>query len=370
MPSAKQRLPIAPTRAVQGEQLPFTPGAIVGRVGADTVIGTNELTAEELAVLRQAGYSAGDPLPDIRNTAVGRRLQAEADAIRKQEADLTGLLPVDPRTPPLPGPVPRQIDDLPPAERAAAMQAFAEMEELQTRLVAARKGTQPQIQPQLAHIPGYLDAMNVATSNINLIDDIGLGGQLPPALPLRDQPVPPEEAEEPAGKEYCCCPRCNHNLTDEVVVPSAEDKLVYIASIMGDRKRFIKEVSLFGKRIIVEFRSLTTAEVDLAIQQADIAVQNEAITSSLEYARTVEEYKMLMSIGRFIRAGSAPVELPEITAIAFDENLYATPLPVLKAYMDALFGLDTVRRTICTQYVWFTQILAYLEAKAADSDFF
>jgi len=373
------KAPAAPTT------MPFQPGQVLGSVPFSSIQGQSELTDEELALLARGGYRDGDPVPDLSDTAAGRKLRAQIDYVGYDATNTEGKTPIDPATPPLVIKPARNIKDLSPAEAAKAATAFKEMGELYSKMEGARAAAEAQkaqdsVPPELASIPGYLEAMATTRQqpSIDIIDDVGLTGGAP-KLRLKQRIVPePEVAVESAvevvtsSQDYIPhCPRCLHNLNGPLCEPTQEDKIGYIALIMGDQKRFRKTVSLFGGRIIVTFRSLLTSEENLALVQIDEDTHNNKFANLILYTATLEDYRMLMSIESVQRKGKQTLEIAPIGDYEFDSDVNTTPLPEFKAWLDdELFSAFSLRNTVSKSHWEFAQILQYLESRAPDDPFF
>lgn len=236
------RFPVAPTGAMT-DTLPHMPGTVVGKVPKAAVKGATDLTPQERAVLEKAGHRIGDSLPDLTCTMTGERMTKEAEAIRKQAADISGLTPIDPTTPPLTPPVPTPIEELPAEQQERALQSFEEMRELQEVATIAAMSRSPEQQaihdaairearelqaamaatraadahaaaealPEgLAAVPGAAAAVAVARHaaeakqpQITLVDDLGLDEDAPATLPLKKapRPEPADQMDEVTRKE-------------------------------------------------------------------------------------------------------------------------------------------------------------------------
>jgi hypothetical protein len=167
------------------------------------------------------------------------------------------------------------------------------------------------------------------------------------------------------------CPRCNFDLNGELFVPTLADKIGYIALVMGDQKRFHRTATLFGGRITLVFRSLTTAEENLALTQIDDDAKQGKVSNLVLYAALLSDYKMLMSIESVQRKGKPPVAIAPIASYEYDEKANKTALPEFKEWLDAeVFLAASVRNAVSRAYFEFSQILQMMEAKAPDSDFF
>jgi hypothetical protein len=365
--------------------LPFVPGQIVGSVPISAIRGQSDLTDAERAVLQSGGYRDGDPVPDLANTAASRKLRAQAARVAEEAADIRGLTPIDPTTPPLTSHRARNVKDMSPDEQSQALSAFREMDELQQKLkearvrAAAAAAEEAEIPAHMAAIPGYMAAMSVANEapDVELVDDIDLAGGKPKLrMRVAVEPKPaPEPAPAVAGSDLSgyavSCPRCNHNLNGPLYEPTTEDKVAYIALIMGEQKRFRRAVALFGGRLKVVFRSLLTSEEDMAFRQADADIAAGKISNLLLYTVALEDYKMLMSIESVQRAGKAAISVAPISDYEYDEETNRTPLPEFKRWLDdEVFLAASVRNAVVNAYHKFSEILRYMDVKAPDDPFF
>jgi len=395
LPPRRKQFAVAP--AADYGTLPPPPGTVLGRVPLQTVRGHDDLTDAERAIIEKAGWRPGEPVPNFRGTAVGKQLQKEVEKIREDAEDYQDLSPIDPATPPLEPPTPVDIESLPPAEQEKALRIFGEMDELQARMNAARKARAQaphQPPPQVLAKPGAAAAIAAATAaatrergGIELVDDIGMTDDRPispfklkkPAAVAAETVVPaaPEISsgdQNPTGSgadlsnTTTYCPRCNFDLNGETVVPTDEDIVAYVATLMADDARFRKEIKLFGGRIIVVFRGLLPKEVDLAIVHADKAVASGTVKHVMQYVAMVENYKMAMGIESVRRAGRGEIKLP---AIADIDDKEGEPLQLLSDYLNnEIFTTDSLRSAVGAQWVRFCKLLQHIEAHASDPSFF
>lgn len=377
-----QKRPVAPARqALPAEAMPFKPGQVLGMVPMSTIAGSHELTDSELEILQRGGYREGDPLPDLAGTAAATRLrQHVVDVIREAE-DVAGLTPIDPTTPPLAMQPTRDISQLPPSEAVKAAAAFKELTELQDRMHQAREQAKAieELPERMTTIPGYLEAMAATQQpTAELIDDLGLSDDKPrmrkkqPVAPVAPAaPTPEAKSGSDITDLRVTCPRCQFDLNGELFTPTVEDKVSYMALVMGDQNRFRRKVSLFGGRIIVVFRSLLTSEEHLAMRQVDEDAKLDKISNLVLYASTLEDYKMVMSIESVQRKGKPPVVIAPIADYEFDDKKNRTALPEFREWLDdEVLNAGSIRRAINREYFVFTQIMHMCEVHAPDSDFF
>jgi hypothetical protein len=383
--------------------LPAPPGCVVGRVGAEPAPKSpDQLTEAERALLEKAGWRPGDPIPDFKGTQLSERLSQQVEAIRKSASDdVQALSPIDPSAPPLDPPPPTPIEELPPDEQARAMQMFAEMDELQDRITRARINrarrdstdkanpvmTKPGAAAAITQAQAAAQQQDTADPGVTLVDDVTTGAaptHAPPQPVFRlktdpppkpevqpepaQQPAPPTPAQ-PAPDGLTRCPRCNHELAGELVVPTEQEVAEYMAALLGSG-RFRKRVSLFGGRVVLILRGLRPKEADAAIQQADIDMANGRIHHVLQYCRVVEGYKMACGIEQLCMKGQKPITFPELSQIADDDEDKSPLMQVYDYLNNDVFTTESLRRAAAGAWQQFQQLLQYMETKAQDPDFF
>jgi hypothetical protein len=228
---------------------------------------------------------------------------------------------------------------------------------------------------RMTTIPGYLEAMATAQNmpSVELVDDIGfMDTKLHPRKKAVVTAVPPAtKTGADISNLIVTCPRCQFDLNGELFVPTREDKVSYMALVMGDQKRFRRKASLFGGRIEIVFRSLLTAEEHLAMSQVDEDAKRDKISNLVLYASTLEDYKMVMSIESVQRKNKPPIVLEPIIAYEFDDSKNRTALPEFREWVDdEVLSAGSIRRAVNRAYFEFTQIMHMCEGHAPDSDFF
>jgi len=342
--------------------MPVRPGTVLGRVPVDKIRGAEDLTDSEIDVLRQAGWKDGDPVPDLGDTKIGQQLRRDAERIRQEAADLQGEAPVNPATPPLTMPEAVPLETLSVEKQHETLQAMDDMSELKAQLEAAKAA-----KAAAQEVP-------TGPGGFRIIDDLPKDeAPAPVAIPPVQEPEPEnssqEQNSEPAKMEGEC-PMCGLDLATEPNEPTVHDKMAYIAVVLGDLPRFRKTVSLYGGRLQIVFRSLLPREVDLALKEADIALNAGDIMNIGHYARVTEAYKMCMSIAEVRRPNKQPIQLPEIDKFELEEG-EETALPRLNAYLEnEVFTVESIRRAVFYQYTKFNNMLNKLEVRADDPDFF
>jgi hypothetical protein len=359
-------------------------------VKADSVDRTQaNLAPEEEAVLEQAGWKKGEPIPDLRGTKLGRRLEEERNKLRGASEQLDGMTPVPPDTPPIVIPTPKDINTLPPEQQAEIRQSMSEMEEVKQRIDASRAVAQHEAAvtaPEgVAGVPGMADAwatavqaQGAAPMGVVIENDLSEDGTPPSVVdPQQQQPQPGSASDHPAVAAPAAetaaeeevkthCPKCGHDLASEPCVPTDTDIQVYTQAVLGG-KRFRKDYSLFGGQMAVGFRALTPMEGELAQQTAAVDA------SDTMYAFTVRhmEYRMTMSIERIQRAGQEqPITVkPLLDACTPEEG--PQRLRELRNWMNQKVHVtEEGRQAVADAFTDFAGICNYLQERARDPDFF
>lgn len=172
------------------------------------------------------------------------------------------------------------------------------------------------------------------------------------------------------------CPHCGWDTTKtELTEVTDEDKLDFVQSVLGGI-RFKKIYSVFGGRLNITFRALTTAESDTAYKQLIVDAQNDLQSKILSdtsfYWRTLMAYRAVMSIEK-IESTDNIIEIPPIDEIDVDEKAYKKPNTKLFALFDDLVSqvmpTEVMRNTITHLYTEFNSLCEKLQSMAESKDF-
>lgn len=377
-----------PAAQTVGERLPYPPGAVVAKLSNKELDpGTTGLTDIEERVLRQAGWKPGDPLPDLTGTTVGKRLTEAFGAVRKNAADLQGMTPVPPGTPPIAPPKMRDITELSPAERAEVIAVLQQAR--QTDEFLRQQG----VPDAITTIPGMADAYRTATSlpdELVIVDDTDepKDGFNPC---VREEKSVPAETEDPqpdlsqpakglppmtniagtadAVMPHVQCPRCSYFVDQPVAQPTDSDKQLFIQCIMGGQ-RFEKMYSVFNGKIAFVLRTLLPSESELVLMQLDEDCEKHRVVTHAQYMRYLQDYRLAAGLKVIHREGRAPVQLQPVGDIPYDKEQYKTALPQLTKYVqDNLFVTDHLRHIIGLQWAHFQRLVELMEVRAEDPDF-
>jgi len=354
-------------------RLPANAGTVLGRVPTHAA-SSKDLTPLERQVLEAGGWKDGDPIPDLTDTAMGKRVTAEAQQIGLAAANTEGLTPVPPNTPPIEVPPIRDISELSPGERQEVYKSMAELAEVKAKLAAASAPPPQATVPEDINmgIPGMAQAATTAAQAV--------AGAPPPVPIFNDlaerkaaaaarQPATETVSEETDGEVIC--PRCGLDLNNPTPKPAHQDVLVYVQTVLGGH-RFVKQLSLFGGRAVVVFRGLTIREEDAIKAQLADDVERKLLPTAAAVRLRRMEYRMALSIARFTRQGQQPIDIPEATSYAWEASAtYHSVVDAMRQDInDKIFVTDTVRQAVAHCWSQFWHILKHLEVKANDPDFY
>jgi hypothetical protein len=172
------------------------------------------------------------------------------------------------------------------------------------------------------------------------------------------------------------CPHCGWDTRNkDLVEVTDDDKMDFVQSILGGI-RFKKIYELFGGKLKVTFRTLTTAESDMAYKQLIVDAQNDVQTKILGdtsfYWRTLMAYRAIIAVEK-IESSENIVEIPPIHEIAVDEDSYTKPNTKLSAVFDDLveqiMPTEIIRNTISHLYTEFQSLCEKLQAMSESKDF-
>ena len=338
------------------ERLPARPGTILASVPKDAVKGP-KLTPLERQALDKAGWKPTDPIPDLTDTQLGQRLTREAQKIGEEAANLEGLTPVPPNTPPIKPPELRDISELSPAEQQQFADTVAELNEVRQRIDAARraKTASETAGPGInTNIPGMAQAAAAVQQ-----------AAAEPAPEPAPEPTPEFLSEE----RNSICPRCGLDLDNPATEPTKTDIMTYVQTVLGGQ-RFVKKYQLFDGRVTIIFRSLTTLEEECIKEQLTADVRTKQLLSQQEARVRHAEYRMALGLAAVVRAGQPTIELDEPLDFARTHTGDESKIIALRYRMLETLKTDTLKRAVAACWSNFWDILVFLEAKATSSDFY
>jgi len=203
------------------------------------------------------------------------------------------------------------------------------------------------------------------------------------------------KAEEPEKKEYkqpepvastdsglfnkdviVKCPHCGWDASKgELTEVTEQDKTDFVQSIIGGI-RFKKVYSLYGGRLKITFRTLTTAESDMAYKQLLVDAQNDLQSKILGdtsfYWRTLMAYRAVIAVEK-VESSDNIIEIPPIDEIEVDADSYSRPNTKLYALFDDLVSQimpsEMLRNSISHIYTEFQALVEKMQAMAESKDF-
>ncbi len=241
-------------------------------------------------------------------------------------------------------PTPVDIDSLPPEKIA----------ELKDAIKSANKSAAaiPMVNQS---IPGLAKAMKVAQK----------AASYTPTEAKEDKPV---EIPKPSLCSHC---GWDTNNPDNIEI-TALDKQLFVASILG-QKRFTKEFKLFGGKLKVVFRSITTKEMDLVIQQLTKDWNDGKIGGQAQSLAEAIKYRMYISLDTIDGENGIIHQLPEVADYEYDKNDVkdgGTVLPLIVDHLtDTVLTMETLRSAVTKVYGTFVATESKLEAMAAAPSF-
>ena len=193
-----------------------------------------------------------------------------------------------------------------------------------------------------------------------------------------------DDAEVDAGTEAYLesCPHCGWDLAQPTVVdPTSDEKMGFLHSVLG-QKTFIQQYDLFGGKVVVRFRTLTTKEMDVIYNFVFKQRETGVITTIQDYWEKVNRYRLYLQLAHLSATdGSFTHTLPD--SYSRETNPYATEFWQFPAYdpetgyleqieekvLTEVLRTETIQRTISTYCARFNRLVSKLEVMIDSSDF-
>jgi hypothetical protein len=271
-----------------------------------------------------------------------------------------------PSVKPLQMPETVDFDDLPEEKKRSIAQFIKEAaEERKKQSDKPVTKSDPPLDPKIFKQPEVID---------DLIDD--KPNKEPVNKPVEEPKLPDDDSDLLAKNSIVVCPHCGWDTRKEDLVNITEDdKLDFVQSILGGI-RFKKVYELFGGRLKVTFRALTSAESDTAYKQLIIDAQNDVqskiIGDSSFYWRTLMAYRSVMGVEK-IESDVNIIEVPPVLEIEVDEEDYPKPNTKIYALFDKLveqiMPTEMMRSTITHVYTEFQTLCEKLQTMSESPDF-
>jgi hypothetical protein len=210
----------------------------------------------------------------------------------------------------------------------------------------------------------------------------------PPPLQEGPEILPEEDVAEgealSAGgtSELQNCPHCGWDMgLPTIAEPTYDEKMGFLHSVLG-QKTFVHQYELFGGKVIVRFRTLTTKEMDVIYNQVFRERESGAVTTIQDYWEKVNRYRLYLQL-TYLSAvdGSFTHTLPD--GYSSDANPHADShydfkpanpddsyLPEIEQHvLEEVLRTETIQRSINTMCARFNRLVAKLEAMIDNSDF-
>lgn len=357
----------------------FEPGELVT---------ANNLTPLESALLVKAGWKPGDPIPTNLPQIVqqGQQLVRE-DAARQEQARQAS------HRPPAAGPV-TDFDELPADKQEQIMAALAGAKQADQRAKTQRAAAvSPHDSVNAAFQEAALaaglspEALKPATRKPGTAAPTQAA---PPPLPAPPPPPPPpppaappaEEDDPPAPPPMttgAATDRCQHcgwrrDVPEPSTQPAIEDRRDFLQALLGGI-RYKKAYSFLGGQLRVVFRTLTTAEADMAFLQAAIdnsqTAGDDDAGGEARFMRTLTDYRLCLSIDSLTRPDGVE-EMPSGL-----DDWQTDPPPkgqtklrqILPYIYEHVLPIESARRVVGSQFFLFQRQVELMEAHILDSDF-
>lgn len=341
-PSGLPQLPIS--------GLPPAPGTILN------------LSPSERAQLEAMDWKEGEPVPNV------------ADMVEQIKRDAESQLP-DPNMPMVAQPREIDITALPPEKQAALKVQMRQMIEDGKRLQALQaeqleNPTSPDVNKAIEQLlAGDGTQYNIVPPTEK---PKPAAAPQPAVAPAPTPTAMPTTGMATAADVATLCKNCNHLVDKDPIEVTPEDKHNFLVMMMTGAP-FTKTYEMLGGNLRVTFRSLSRAELDMAIQQAGCDTRDGVSASQVDFFRNVQNYEMFLSI-RQIRSLSDVTDFPNsIKEVDVDPlepgQPYQTPLKTYAPHVADSIGSASMFRMVTMLYGRFYAMLRRLEENAFNADF-
>lgn len=357
----KQKVQTSPsgTQAAQSRiaNLPGFRGALPLPQGG--VVNRKVFTEYEKKLLKEAGWKEGEPVPGTLASIIAeeqKRIAAEMD-----------ILPVSPDTKPFKPPTLVNFSDLSPEKQQQLMEEIRKAKD-QLSVLPPMQGAGPGINEALAI--AQQPSLEVVDSRKQEFK------QEIPELPDNPFKEDTKNSIPSAGgdAQLVNCPHCGWQLDIPDVEATTEDKYSFMQSILG-QIRFKKTYPLFGGKMHVTFRSLTSEESDMVYRQLSLDIKNNKIDGMSDYYQFLMYYRIVCGLEKLDSDESGPIDCPEVSEYQLDgpdpkNKTPDTPLvEVTKLLLKEVLKHESIRRVLVAAFARFTRLIEHLEARIEDADF-
>lgn len=323
----------------------------------------SSLLPDEEEALKGIGWKPGDPIP-------GNMAEIFAEVAGNSSGDLPPFFEGTPEPP-------RASGELTPEQRK---EIFLKMQHSLAEEAAQREYAKQQA--ELMHLPESVrkahetvmqhQAQRVAGVEV-VLDDEAAGDKT-----TKQENAPKPETGSDAAMTHC--PHCNADLAMPAIPePDNLEKLAYLHYFLGEMN-YVKEYELFGKNMIVAFRTLAPGEEDVIHRQVYRERSLGIINESTDFWERVNRFRLFLQL-KEIRTNQTVKTLPdglssEVNAAASvfwdfkppDEE--STILPQIETYMlKHVMKTESIMRVLWKTCSQFNRLVVKMEENVHNSDF-
>ncbi len=339
------------------------------------------MTEFEKKGLRSLGWKDGDPIPPDLSRQI---TQAQAEALAESNtpfvaAGTTGAA-MPPEVPLSSLPREKQMELL-----AAIRDSKSQMEQFNQQQSAQVPGADPTVNAAIQDLlrtplipPSSLIEDDLRQVNVEVKPRPSAPAPASAPTPAPSPPTTSDDVGDDAGgaPNVKVCPHCGFDKDHHDVVASESDKLQWLVAQEG-QLRFTKTYQIYGGRINVTFRNLTSRETDMCWRQMAIDAKKDLDRHEPGggdmYWRSVMTYRMAIAIERFWSAGTGPIEFAPVEEIQIDAESCPPPNTAVYAMMpfvtSQVLATDSLRRVVGDLHTQFQRLVEHLEAHANDDSF-
>jgi hypothetical protein len=352
--------------------LPMRPGEVI-------------LTDGEKKKLAAFGWKEGDPLP-------GNIAMLVSKAQKEVEDDIRTAKPFKDK-PIFKAPEPVDISTLSKEKQNELSKYLQQFKEMAPQIEAAARS-----QEHMATLPPNIQKAIRDASGVEVVDSrqsenpaadlqrrineaegrVASTQEKELADEVEEKPVF-SDSETGLNSAHDKCPRCNWTVSAKMRLPSRDDALLYVAAMLGDR-RFEKEYSLYGGKLTVRFRQLSSSLSDRIFHQVAHEIRKGEVTDD-GYTQLMR-YRMILCLSTISIGSQEPLNIADaIDAHLEDEenrkrefpdtyNKYDA-LPVFVSSLQKIAPLNnlSVWRACRETFTEFNDILDELDSRADNPDF-
>ena len=206
----------------------------------------------------------------------------------------------------------------------------------------------------------------------------------PPPSSIAEESQDVEDEKSDIGEDAYLenCPHCGWDLSKQSIPePTDDEKMGFLHSVLG-QKTFLQQYDLFGGKVIVRFRTLTTKEMDVIYNFVFKQRETGIITTIQDYWEKVNRYRLYLQLMHLSAIdGSFTHTLPD--SYSRETNPYATEFWQFPAYdpdlgyleqieekiLKDVLRTETIQRTISTYCARFNRLVSKLEVMIDSPDF-